>query len=104
MFTSKVFWHALLVSVQYVGLAVGVEMLLGFGLALLMNRALWGRSLFRIVILLPLMLPPATGALMWALTSRSQPGLDQLRPEADRHPGTGLAVRLGHRALFGGGH
>jgi len=66
MFTSKVFWHALGVSVQYVGLAVGVEMLLGFGLALLLNRALWGRSLFRILILLPLMLPPATGALMWA--------------------------------------
>jgi multiple sugar transport system permease protein len=66
MFTSKVFWHGLMVSVQYVGLAVGVEMLLGFGLALLLNRALWGRSFFRILILLPLMLPPATGALMWA--------------------------------------
>lgn len=66
MFTSKVFWHALLVSVKYVGLAVGLEMLLGFGLALLMNKPIKGRWLFRILILLPLMLPPATGALMWA--------------------------------------
>lgn len=66
MFSSKVFWRAAWVSVQYVGLAVGVEMLLGFGLALLMNKALLGRSFFRILILLPLMLPPATGAMMWA--------------------------------------
>ena len=66
MFTSKVFWHALLVSIKYVGLAVGLEMLLGFGLALLMNKPIKGRWLFRILILLPLMLPPATGALMWA--------------------------------------
>jgi len=66
MFTSKVFWHALLVSIKYVGLAVGMEMLLGFGLALLMNKPIKGRWLFRILILLPLMLPPATGALMWA--------------------------------------
>ena len=66
MFTSKVFWNALLVSVKYVGLAVGMEMLLGFGLALLMNKPIKGRWLFRILILLPLMLPPATGALMWA--------------------------------------
>ena len=54
MFTSKVFWHALWISVQYVGLAVGVEMLLGFGLALLLNRALWGRSLFRVLGELPI--------------------------------------------------
>ena len=65
MFTSTTFWHAAWISVQYVGLAVGVEMLLGFGLAMLLNRAMWGRSVFRVLILLPLMLPPATGALMW---------------------------------------
>ena len=65
MFTSSDFWHAFRISVEYVGLAVGVEMLLGFGLALLLNQALWGRSFFRTVILLPLMLPPATGAEMW---------------------------------------
>ncbi len=65
MFTSRVFWHAAWVSVQYVVLAVGIEMLLGFGLALLLNKPIKGRWLFRILILLPLMLPPATGALMW---------------------------------------
>lgn len=65
MFTSKLFWHALWVTIRYTGLAVGLEMLLGFGLAMLLNQALKGRGIFRVLMLIPLMLPPATGALMW---------------------------------------
>jgi len=65
MFTSNLFWHALWTTVKYTGVAVGLEMLMGFGLALLLNQALRGRTLFRIIMLIPLMLPPATGALMW---------------------------------------
>ena len=65
MFTSNMFWSALLRSAEYTVLAVGVEMLLGFGLALLLNQALRGRTLFRVIMLIPLMLPPSTGALMW---------------------------------------
>jgi multiple sugar transport system permease protein len=65
MLISPLFWHALWLTVKYTGLAVAIEMLLGFGLAMLLNQALRGRSLFRIIMLIPLMLPPATGALMW---------------------------------------
>jgi multiple sugar transport system permease protein len=65
MLTSKTFWHAAWVSFQYVFLAVTVEMLLGFGLAMLLNQRIPGRTLFRVLLLLPLMIPPATGALMW---------------------------------------
>lgn len=65
MFTSSLFWHALWTTIKYTGVAVGLEMLLGFGLALLLNQALRGRTIFRIIMLIPLMLPPATGALMW---------------------------------------
>jgi multiple sugar transport system permease protein len=65
MFTSKLFWHALWVTIRYTALAVGLEMLLGFGLAMLLNQALKGRGIFRVLMLIPLMLPPATGALMW---------------------------------------
>jgi multiple sugar transport system permease protein len=65
MLTSKTFWHSVWVSFQYVFLAVTVEMLLGFGLAMLLNQKLPGRTLFRVLLLLPLMIPAATGALMW---------------------------------------
>ena len=65
MFTNPTFWNALLRTVKYTGMTVVIEMLLGFGLALLLNQALRGRTLFRIIMLIPLMLPPASGALMW---------------------------------------
>jgi multiple sugar transport system permease protein len=65
MFSSKLFWSALGRTIQYTGLAVLLEMLVGFGLAMLLNQQLRGRALFRIIMLIPLMLPPATGALMW---------------------------------------
>ena len=65
MFLNSDFWHAVLVTIQYTTVAVGIEMLLGFGLAMLLNQALRGRTVFRILMLIPLMLPPATGALMW---------------------------------------
>jgi len=65
MFTSGTFWHSAFLTFEYTALAVGIEMLLGFGLALLLNQAIRGRSIFRLIMLLPLMLPPATGAMMW---------------------------------------
>ncbi len=64
MFTSRTFWHAAWISFQYVVLAVGVEMLLGFALAMLLNQAIRGRAVYRILMLLPLMLPPAAVALV----------------------------------------
>lgn len=65
MFTSSQFWNAFGRTIQYTGIAVSIEMALGFGLALLLNQHLRGRTLFRIILLIPLMLPPASGALMW---------------------------------------
>ena len=65
MFTNSAFWSALWKTIKYTGLTVSIEMLLGFGLALLLNQAMRGRTIFRIILLIPLMLPPASGALMW---------------------------------------
>lgn len=59
------FWHYMKVTVIFVVASVSLELLLGFGLALLLNRNIKGRTLFRIVLLVPLMIPPVTGALMW---------------------------------------
>ena len=39
MFTNPTFWNALLRTVKYTGMTVVIEMLLGFGLALLLNQA-----------------------------------------------------------------
>jgi multiple sugar transport system permease protein len=65
MFSSRSFWHALWVTLVYTIVAVGVEMLLGFAIALFLNQPIKGRFVFRLIMLIPLMLPPATGAMMW---------------------------------------
>ena len=51
MFTDMTFWNALMRTIKYTGLTVAVEMLLGFGLALLLNQALRCRTFFRIIML-----------------------------------------------------
>lgn len=62
-----IFLHQLKVTILYAVLAVSVEMLLGFGVALLLNQRIKGQKFFRSAILLPLMAAPVLTALMWKL-------------------------------------
>ena len=64
-FTSPRFWTFVRITAEFVLISVGLELLIGFGLALLLNQGIRGRTLFRIIILIPLMIPPVTAALMW---------------------------------------
>lgn len=63
--TDPRFWQFVMVTAKFVLISVGLELVLGFGLALLLNENVKGRSLFRVMMLVPLMIPPITGALMW---------------------------------------
>ena len=63
--TDPQFWTYVQTTALFVLLSVALELLIGFGLALLLNQKLRGRTLFRIIILIPLMIPPVTAALMW---------------------------------------
>jgi multiple sugar transport system permease protein len=44
---------------------VGLETLLGFGVALLLRRGFKGRGLFTAILLIPMMLPPAVMGSFW---------------------------------------
>jgi len=63
--TDARFWHYIQITVIFVVISVLLELLLGFGLALLLNQNIRGRAFFRIIMLVPLMIPPVTAALMW---------------------------------------
>ncbi len=52
-----------------------VEILVGLGLALLLNMNLKGRKVFRLLILLPYMLTPAVVGLMWRVMLHNEWGL-----------------------------
>ncbi|WP_299405664.1 carbohydrate ABC transporter permease [uncultured Roseobacter sp.] len=62
MWGDAFYWNALKNMVYYV-LAVGVEYVIAFGLALLLNAQIRARKFFRVVFLLPLMLSPV--AVSW---------------------------------------
>src|SRR3712207_2312729 len=54
--TSPDFWNSLRVTVQFVVIAVGLELLLGLGLALILSHNVPGIAVFRSFILVPLAL------------------------------------------------
>ena len=73
-FTSPRFWTFVRVTAQFVLISVGLELLIGFGLALLLNQGIRGRTPFRVIILIPLMIPPVTAALMWKVMLEASTG------------------------------
>lgn len=66
-FTDPAFWNTLKVSVTYAFLTVTVELLLGLGIALLLQKRTRVNNFISIMLLMPLMTAPALAALMWKL-------------------------------------
>lgn len=58
-------WRYFQTTATFVTCAVGLEFLLGFGLAMLFNRAFAGRGFWLTLALLPMMLSPAIVGLFW---------------------------------------
>jgi len=63
--TSKAFWSALWRTVLATVLAVAVEFLIGFGLALLLVKQFRGRNVLVVVFLLPMMVVPAVSGFIF---------------------------------------
>ena len=63
------------ITVQYTALALGVEMLLGFAIALLFNRFRNQASIALTVFLFPLMIPPIVAGLLWRFMLQDQFGI-----------------------------
>jgi multiple sugar transport system permease protein len=59
------FWHALSTTIWFTVQAVFIEFWLGLGLALLFQRHLHGAGVLRLLILIPMILPPLVAALIW---------------------------------------
>lgn len=61
------FWNTLRVSLAYAGITVALELLLGLGIALLLQKRTRVNNFISVMLLLPLMTAPALAALMWKL-------------------------------------
>ena len=62
---DEAFWHALRTSLAFTSISVALHVLLGLGLALLLNELRAARTALRIVFLTPWMVAPAIGATIW---------------------------------------
>ncbi len=67
MFTSTEFWNTVAVSLIYTVATVGIELLIGLGIALLLRVPTRLNNIAAILLLMPLMTAPAIASLMWKL-------------------------------------
>ena len=67
LISDRFFLDALLHTLVYAAVALTCEFLLGFGLALLVDRPFRGRGIFRALLLVPMMLPPVVVGIVWRL-------------------------------------
>lgn len=65
--TDNDFWNTLSVSLQYAFFTVFFQLLLGLGIALLLQKRTRVNNVISIMLLMPLMTAPALAALMWKL-------------------------------------
>jgi len=68
-------WAAMQVTAHFVFWSVAFQVVLGFGLALLINRQFRGHSFWTTLILLPMMLSPAVVGNFWTFLFQPQTGL-----------------------------
>lgn len=59
------FWQAVRVSIAYVVISVVCSLLIGFGTALLLNQRFKGRTLARMLAVLPWAIPPVVAVNIW---------------------------------------
>src|SRR5918997_6993304 len=72
---SPDFWNSLRVTLQFVVIAVGLELILGLGLALVLSRNVPGIAFFRSFILVPLALAPVVVGLLWRFMLNTESGV-----------------------------
>src|SRR6266436_2551610 len=73
--TDSDLWEAMQTTAHFVFWSIALEFVLGFGLALLINRRFRGHSFWTTIILLPMMLSPAVVGNFWTFLLQPQSGL-----------------------------
>ncbi|HUZ64553.1 MAG TPA: sugar ABC transporter permease [Acetobacteraceae bacterium] len=75
MLHSATFLNTVEVSLIYTSATVGIELLLGLGIALLLHERNWLNNIISVALLLPLMTAPAIASLMWKLMTNPNFGV-----------------------------
>ncbi len=65
LFKTPRFWTALKNTLVFTAVTVPIELAIGLGLAVMLNKAFHGRDIVRLAVLFPWALPTALNALIW---------------------------------------
>ena len=76
--SSSDFWEALRVTLFFAIVTVGLEVAIGFAMALIMDGVAHGRSLVRTSVLVPWAIPTAVSAVLWSWMLQPTGILNQL--------------------------
>ncbi|WP_440412824.1 carbohydrate ABC transporter permease [Neorhizobium petrolearium] len=61
------FWDSLQVTLIYLVIALPLQVMLGFGIAFLINAEWWGRSALRALFIIPMVVAPVVAGGMWRM-------------------------------------
>ena len=67
MFQDSEFWHSLLLQLGFIFIAIPIELVIGFFVAILFNNEFPLSKLFRTLLLLPVFILPVLSGLTWRL-------------------------------------
>ena len=101
---DEAIWENMRATAHFLGCSITLQLLLGFGLALLLNRRFRTHSFWSTAILLPMMLAPAVVGTFWKYFFEPQYGIFNYIVNFFGGPGTftmlgdTAALALGHRA------
>ncbi len=75
LWTDPVAWQSLQTTLIFVAVTIPLELILGLGIALVMNEAFRGRGLLRAVVLIPWAIPTVVSSQMWRFIFNDRYGL-----------------------------
>ena len=73
--SDPAFWNTVQISLVYAFLTVGLELILGLGIAVLLQQPSKFNNIVSVLLLLPLMTAPALASLMWKLMTNPNFGI-----------------------------
>lgn len=75
VFKDQYFWHSLMVTIKFAVSVVSLEFILGFGIALLLNRNIKCKEIFYAILTVPMVMSPVAVGLIWRMLLHADLGV-----------------------------
>lgn len=75
IFHDEYFWNSVYVIFKFVAVVLILEFLLGFGVALLLNRKIKAKGIFYTILSIPMVMAPVAVALIWRVFLHPELGI-----------------------------